>query len=355
MKRLLVIAFSTLLMSAARAESPQAAEGQPADAVARVGDQTITYSQLNTQLNSSAVVGVSLPVLGSPERRTVMLTVLDKVISANLLYLDAIKQGLDQDPAYRDDLETFTDAVLGELYRRQYLVGEIAVTPEEVDAFITENFVADSAETEQLRAGAEATIRNERYAERTAHNQERLREGVEVQIHAENLAPAGDADRSDDTVAAELGGERITWGETKRRLTTLNNSRDVEKRIESLDRLVDQHLAARKGREAGLDQDPAYQRRMAEFRKTRLLNLHRENLARSMEPTDEELRAYYHDNKDRIASRNGAGSRCWSCRPRSRPRRSRPRSKPVKSLSTRRCWSTRSTRMPSGTWETLAG
>ncbi len=300
MKPLLVTAFSTLLCASALAESPQVPEGAPADAVATVGDQTISYAQLNTQLNSSAVVGVSLPVLGSPERRTVMLTVLDKVISANLLYLDAIKQGLDQDPAYRAELEGFSDAILGELYQRQNLVGEIEVTPEEVDAYIAENFDADAEQTEQLRAGAEATIRNERFAERAAHNRERLREGVAVTVHAENLDPAGDADRADDAPVAEFGDERITWGETKRRLTTLNNSADAQKRVESLDGLVDQRLAARKGREAGLDQDPTYQRRMAEFRKTRLLNQHRENLVRGMEPTDEELRAYYEANRDQI-------------------------------------------------------
>ena len=93
MKRLLLIAFSTLLLTAARAESPQVPEGQPADSVARVGDQTITYSQLNTQLNSSPVVGLSVPVLGSAERNTVMLTLLDKAISVNLLYLDATERG----------------------------------------------------------------------------------------------------------------------------------------------------------------------------------------------------------------------------------------------------------------------
>jgi len=301
MKRLLVIAFSTLLMSSARAESPQVPEGRPADSVARIGDQTITYAQLNTQLNSSAVVGVSLPVLGSPERRTVMLTVLDKVISANLLYLDAIKQGLDQDPAYRKELETFGDAILGELYRRQRLVGAIEVTPVEVDAFIAENFAADSEQTEQLRAGAEATIRNKRYAERTSHNRERLREGVEVVIYTDNLDTAEDAIRGDEEVIAEFGDSRISWGEAKARLTTLNNSADAERRIESLNSLIDQKLMARKGREAGLDQDPTYQRRMAEFRKTRLLNLHRAKLVSTMEPTDEELRAYYQDNRDRIA------------------------------------------------------
>lgn len=300
MKRLLLFAFSTLLCTAARAESPQVPEGAPADAVARVGDQTITYAQLNTQLNSSAVVGVSVPVLGSPERSTVMLTLLDKVISANLLYLDALKRGVDQDPAYRQELETFSDAILGELYRRQHLVGEIAVSPEEVDAYIRENYAADTEMTDRLRQSVEATIRNHRLNERTAGSRETLRQGIQVSIHAETLEPAGDADRGDDVVIAQVGDERITWGEAKRRLTTLNNSVDLGKRVESLSGLIDQRLMARKGREAGLDQDPTYKSRMAEFRKTRLLNLHRENLVRSMEPTQEELRAYYEANRDRI-------------------------------------------------------
>ena len=303
MKRLLVFAFSSLLLTPAWAESPQVPEGAPADAVARVGDQTITYSQLNTQLNSSAVVGVSVPVLGSPERGTVMLTLLDKVISANLLYLDAIRQGVDQDPAYRDEIETFSDAVLGELYRRKNLVGEITVTADEVDAFIQENYTADTEVTDRLREGVEATIRSNRVAERAAADRARLRQGVEVSIHAGSLEPADDGDRGDDVLVAEIGGEGITWGETKRRLSTLNNAVDVQKRVASLDNLIDQRLMARKGRKAGLDQDAAYQSRMAEFRKTRLLNLHRENLSRDMEPTDEELRAYYEDNRDQILIR----------------------------------------------------
>ena len=300
MKRLLLFAFSTLLWASARAESPQVPEGAPADAVARVGDQTITYAQLNTQLNSSAVVGVSMPVLGSPERGTVMLTLLDKVISANLLYLDALKRGLDQDPAYREELAAFSDAILGELYRRDHLVGEVAVTPEEVDAFIRENYAPDTEMSDRLRQSVEAIIRNDRLAERTAGSRETLREGIEVSIHAETLDPAGDDGRGDDAVIAQVGDDRIIWGEAKRRLTTRNNSVDLGKRVQSLNALIDERLMARKGREAGLDQDPTYKSRMAEFRKTRLLNLHRENLVRSMEPTQEELRAYYEANRDRI-------------------------------------------------------
>jgi len=297
MKRLLLTVFSTLLVAPALAASTAVPEAAPADTLARVGEEVITYSQLNTQLNSSAVVGVSLPVLGSSERRTVMLTLLDRAISANLFYLDALRQGLDLDPAYRDEIKDFSDAILGELYERHELIGEIEATPEEVDAFIAEHFDADADQAERLRAAAEATIRDQRYVERSARKRERLRAGVEVAIHAEAVEPAADGERSDDTLVAEVGGERITWGETRSRLA---GSMDVDQRVAILETLVDQRLEARKGREAGLDRDPTYQRRMAEFRKTRLLNMHRARLAERMQPTEDELRAYYEANRERI-------------------------------------------------------
>ena len=56
-------------------------------------------------LNSSAVVGISVPALGTPGRDTARIVVLDKVISANLLYLDALRQGLDKDPVFLIDAE----------------------------------------------------------------------------------------------------------------------------------------------------------------------------------------------------------------------------------------------------------
>ena len=301
MKRLLSLAFSTCVLSAALAETPQLPKGQPADAIARVGDQVITFSQLNTQLNSTPVVGLSAPVLGSPERNNVMLTLLDKAISVNLLYLDAKKQGIDQDPLYRQELKDFSDAIIGELYRRRHLIGEIEVASQEVDAFISENFTADTEVTERLRVSAEATIRKKRFIEREAQTRAKLREGIEVVIHSDRLDIGADADRTDDQLVAEFGGNRLVWGEVKERLRTLNNSVDLEQRLESLNQLIDQRLMAQKGRAAGLDRDPGLRKRLAEFSKTRLQNLHRKRLVGSMEPTGEALRAYYAENKDRIA------------------------------------------------------
>ena len=98
------------------------------DVIARVGDQEITFGELNTLLNSSAIVGLSVPALGTPERNRVRITLLDKAVSAKLLYLDALRHGMAKDPAYVGELQRFSDGVLGALYRQKYLVGEIDVT-----------------------------------------------------------------------------------------------------------------------------------------------------------------------------------------------------------------------------------
>ena len=35
--------------------------GEPLDVIARVGDQTITFTEINTMINSAAIVGLSMP------------------------------------------------------------------------------------------------------------------------------------------------------------------------------------------------------------------------------------------------------------------------------------------------------
>ncbi len=122
----LPIALGGTSAAVAVAEEPEA--GVTGDVIARVEDQAITFNQLNTMLNSSAVVGVSVPALGTPERDTARIVVLDKVISANLLYLDAKRQGLDQDPVYQRELRAFSDGMLAGQYLRQVMAGEISVS-----------------------------------------------------------------------------------------------------------------------------------------------------------------------------------------------------------------------------------
>jgi peptidyl-prolyl cis-trans isomerase C len=276
------------------------AAGEPLDVIARVGDQVITFNEINTMINSAAIVGLSMPELGSPERDTVRITLLDRLISANLLYLDALRQGIDQDPDYQRDIQRFSDAILANLYRSKVLVGKINVTEQEVEDFYNKNIIEGTEFTDELKMGIEATIRKKRVNERTANMRERLRKGHKVEIIVTELDPEDDQLRSEDDVVATLDGERITWGEVSASMRRAHTMKSVQQRIAALEKLVDDRIMTRKAREAGLEQDPVYLTRYGEFSKTHLINIHRGRLLESWEPTEEQIRDYYDANKDRI-------------------------------------------------------
>jgi parvulin-like peptidyl-prolyl isomerase len=301
MKRFLFFVLTTFLTASAWAEASKAPETPSSDTLALVGDQPITYSQLSTQLNSSAVVGLSTPALGTPERRTVLLTLLDKAISVNLLYLDAIDQGKQADPQYQRELQTFSDGLLVGLYRKAYLSGDMTVSDQEVDAYFRQHFIAGAELSDDLRLIIEAKIRKEKLSKLKAGLRKHLRTGVTIRLHSDKLDPADDSLRTDNEVIAEYGDQHITWGEAKKQLTTLNNSVELEQRLASLDALIDNRLMAQKARDAGSENDPSYKKRLAEFSKTRLVNLHRGRLIDGMAPTEQEVREYYAENQDRIA------------------------------------------------------
>ena len=300
MKRILLATITALSLAPLTATAVAVPEGLPQDAVASVGDQVIRFSQLNTLLNSAPVVGLSIPALGTPERNQVMVGLLDKAISANLLYLDAVRQGKDQDPAYRQELQAFSNGIIGGLYRAKYLVGDIEVTPEEIDAFYAEQIVAGTEMTDRLRTGIEATIRKSKFKARTATMRERLREGIEVRVYEDNLEVSEDALRDDADLVAQYGDRKLAWGDVKDQMVLPINVLSQERRIEAVNSRIDQELMARKGREAGLENDPVYQARVGEFRKTRLVNQHRTDLVRQLEPSDDELSAYFEAHKDQI-------------------------------------------------------
>lgn len=300
MQRTLLTIAAVFFLGSLAVSATQVPKGLPADAVATVGDEVIRFSQLNTLLNSAPVVGLSIPALGTPERNQVMVGLLDKAISANLLYLDAVKQGKDGDPQYQQELQALSDGIIGGLYRARYLIGDIEVTPEEIDAFYKDQILEGTEMTDRLRAGIEASIRKDKFKQRTTTMRERLREGIDVTVHEEHLDISEDALRSESDVVAEYGDSRIIWGEVKGELSTPLNTLSQERRLEALNSTIDNRLMAEKGRAAGLEQDPVYQMRVGEFQKTRLVNLHRAALIAGMEPDEGALRAYYQQHKSSI-------------------------------------------------------
>jgi parvulin-like peptidyl-prolyl isomerase len=286
--------------SVPQAETTAAKPQEPADVIARVGDQVITFSELNTMLNSSAVVGVSIPALGTPERDTVRITLLDKVVSANLTYLDALKQGVDEDPVYRGDLDKFRDGILIALYRDRYLSDDIAVSEEEIQAYYKENITEGTELTDDLRSVLEAAIRRNKVREQAGKMRARLREGMAVELNDAEMDPLKDADRADDALLASVDGEDLLWGEVKAQLGRTVSSTSKEDRRRAVDALIDKRIILEKAQAAGLEQDPVFKRRFQEYHKTRLINLHRKNLAEQFDPTQEQARAFYDANRDTI-------------------------------------------------------
>jgi parvulin-like peptidyl-prolyl isomerase len=101
----------------------------------------------------------------------------------------------------------------------------------------------------------------------------------------------------------------MTWGDIKAAMRGVDRKEELApfsvdsetERLARLQSLIDERILVNKGREAGLQNDPVFLRRTAEFRKTRLINLHRSKLIQDWQPTDEQLKAYFEEHRDSIS------------------------------------------------------
>jgi len=102
----------------------------------------------------------------------------------------------------------------------------------------------------------------------------------------------------------------VTWGEVKAAALAANERAQasggkldpIAERVETVNQFIDKRLMAQKAREAGLDRDPRYQSRYDEYKKSLLINLHRERLLTGMAPTDAEIDAYFEANRSQISA-----------------------------------------------------
>lgn len=291
--------------------SPQAASPATPDAravIAKVGGEEITYGELATMMNSSAVVGVAVPALGTAERQRASIVLLDKVISANLLYLDALRQGADKDSEYQRDLAQFENGILASLYRRSVLLPKVEPSAEDVEAAFKASAPPGAQPTEDDRLAIASALRRDKLAKLKETERALIREGLAVSVVPEALDPQGDALRSDSDPVATLGEDRITWGEAKgvlqgasRRSAASGGILDARKEREAmLDTLIDSRAMALKARAAGLDRDPMFRARLKEFRKTSLINHYREQVLHRLVPSQGEIEAYFEKNQDAI-------------------------------------------------------
>jgi parvulin-like peptidyl-prolyl isomerase len=315
-KILSVLFFSLLLFSCSNeepADKSKETTGQQSvkadGVVAQVGDELITFNELNIMLNSSAMVGLSIPALGTSRRNQVIYTLLDKVISANLLYLDAKKKGADRLTAYTSDMKKFEEAVLATMYKSKVLIGDVQVTDEEVTAFYHSNISQETELNDDVKVALESKIRKQKFAELKNTMSERLRAGSEVKINEDVLSINADVKRSDADIVASIVGRKITWGDVNMQMRGADRRATLaefyvdndEERLKQLQLYIDNELMVEKALAAGMGEDPEFVKRTEEYRKTRLINVHRNNLIRGWTPSDDELKTYFVDNMDKIS------------------------------------------------------
>jgi len=268
------------------------------DIIARVGDEEITFRDLDVTINSSAVVGIPVPQPGTRERTNMRLTLLDRQISSDLLFLDALARNMDDNPVFESNVEQYSDTILAMLYKQKYLIGEIPISDDAIRQYYETNIADGTPFTQDLHMAIEAVLRKQQYKQKVATLREHLREGVEVQVFDDRLDSAGDSDRKSADVVADAGGEPVTWGQVRQQLA---GSDSQAQRHVQLEDYIDSRIMLQKARAVGLEKDPGYQRRLKEYRKSSLVNIRRADLAETMSPSDADIRAYYEQNRDRIA------------------------------------------------------
>jgi len=315
--KFLPVVFISLLLASCGNETPadkttdasvQQAVGTEG-VIARVGDEVITFHQINTMLNSSAMVGLSIPALGTPKRSKVMITLLDKVISANLLYLDAKEKGADKLTRYVADMKKFEDAVLVTMYKSNVLIGDIPVSEEEVVAFYNSSISPETELNDDVKLAIEAKIRKQRFTKLKNSMRERLRAGTDIKINEDVISTNADVRRSDVDIVATVGDRHIYWGDVEVQMRGADYRATLaefyvdndEERLQRLEEYIDNTLMADKALAAGMDKDPEFINRTSEYRKTHLINVHRANLVNNWKPSEDELKTVFVDNMDKIS------------------------------------------------------
>jgi hypothetical protein len=237
------------------------AAGGANDVIAVVGDTAIRFGELTDQLDQGAAPG-SVPDYGTPERRQVIEHLLENAIQSELLYLDALRKGLDQDPDYHRSLERSRESALA--------------------GMLGEREPATEAQRQQWR------------------------EGLDIEIRDEALDPAGDATRADDVVLATVGNRVITWGDAKARLGVATRRAAMSggaldastERRKVLDQLIDVPVMALRASEMGLDQEPAYLERVEQSENSGLTGFYYRMLAERVAPSNAEIEEYAREHAD---------------------------------------------------------
>jgi hypothetical protein len=224
------------------------AEAVPGPIAARVADEPIYLAELTEGASSLALVGYE-DIRDRPGTRE---RLLERLITARVLYLDGNDRHLDQSPRYRADLGAMSDAILAARQLEALRQRECAAAG----------------------GGHRCAITTAELRERELS---RLHASAKVTIDEASLDPAHDAGRDELAPVARIGEEEISWRRFLSEVRTTGAT--ARERVAQVERVVASHLLAHAGRDAGLDRDPGFQEMVQGWRRGEIVKLVREEVA----------------------------------------------------------------------------
>jgi parvulin-like peptidyl-prolyl isomerase len=269
-ERLTCVLLSTVLGIAA----PQVVSGE--QALATVGGVAITTAELESTVASSPI-GAQFPAMDEQLQARIRGELLRRLINAELLHLEARKEGVDQSPEFQRQMNSYRGGLLSQRYFAR-LRDEIVV-PAEVDAEMRERFRGDG---EALAAARSSYISTQYKPAR----EQRLEELADVSGLKLRLARLDSDDPN--TLLAEGDGVAIRLGDLVYDGESLPPA-GLEVRRRRLEDVTSMALAAHAAEMDGIRVDDL----LDDYRRRLLAELLLTRKEHEWVPDEEAMREYY--------------------------------------------------------------
>jgi parvulin-like peptidyl-prolyl isomerase len=269
--RIILIAATAILLVAGLAIA-----GEP---VAKVGERVITIDDLNRALASMPNDPSAIEDPLARNKRAIVM--LRDMIDAELLYAEAVRDGVLKDHEYQRMVDDNADTVLADLYRHKIFNEKVKVDKKQVRRLAEKNGLNFEAAT--------ATLLADKRKNELKKESARLFGKYKVKflpILAEReVASLKD---SDQLVTSPVFS--IDYGQVREPFSRFGSEKtDL---LDYLANLVEVKLFAAEGRAVGLAKDKRYSDSAVEFERATAVNIHRDRLHRRFAPSQKDVADY---------------------------------------------------------------
>lgn len=250
---------------------------------ANVGSRIITIEELRKTVNSTPY---ALPngVPATTSQKVLVMEVLGNMIDAELLYGDAVKQGVPASAEFAGEMNQHQRAHLAGLYRNK-VIDAVAVDDNEIAQFAKEKKIKAEA--------AKALLIKDRRRNAIENESGRLFDLYAVK-YVPTIATAALSSFTDTDILVSSKAFSIYFKNIKGPLAEMGNSKNAL--MDLLAQSVEEELFAAAARDAGLAADKDYKEELAGNSRILAIVIHRRNLEKRFIPAEKEVNAFIKKN-----------------------------------------------------------